>query len=146
MPKPRYAMRFGLAGVALLSALLTGCLGGISTDGHGLRTFSWNANEAVCNADQPLPVVVGALHTDPAQSDPVWLVDRTGHRLSVVWPAGFTVRFDPSPAVLFNEHGDVVATEGSWVTLNHTRPSDAAGTIADPYFASGLTLGGCYPR
>jgi hypothetical protein len=69
-----------------------------------------------------------------------------GNHLSVVWPAGFTIQFDPSPAVLFNERGNVVATEGSWVTLNNTRPSDAAGTFADPHFASGGTLGGCYPR
>ena len=146
MRKQSYPVRFGLASVVVLSALVTGCLGGIGTDGHGLRTFSWNANQAVCNADQPIPVVVGALHTDPAQSESVWLVDRTGHHLSVVWPAGFAIRFDPSPAVLFNERGDVVATEGSWVTLGHTRPSDAAGTFDDPYFASEMTLGGCYPR
>lgn len=139
-------MRNGLATVAVVAALLTGCSGGISSDGHGLRTFSWSSTNALCHADQPLPLVSGTLRTDPAQSDPVWLVDRAGNRLSVVWPAGFTVRFDPSPAVLFNERGEVVATDGSWVTLGHTRPSDAAGTFDDPYFASGGTLGGCYPR
>ncbi len=77
-------MRIGLAAVALLSALLTGCLGGISTDGHGLRTFSWTSGGAF-NTGQPLPVVQGTLRTDPAQSDPVWLVDRDGNRLSVVF-------------------------------------------------------------
>ena len=145
MQKQSHAMRIGLATVALLSALVTGCLGGISTDEHGLRTFSW-PSDAVCNTGQPLPVVHAILRTDPGQRDPVWLVDGNGNRLSVVWPAGFTVRFDPPPAVLLNERGEVVATEGDWVTLDQTRPSDAAGTFDDPYFASGLTLGGCYPR
>lgn len=128
----------------LLSTLLTGC-GGISTGAHGLRNFSWNSNNA-CNADQPLPVVTGVLRADPGQVDPVWLVDRVGNRLSVVWPAGFTILFDVAPAVLLNERGQAVATDGDWVTLGQTRASDSAGTFDDPYYASGLTLGGCYAR
>ena len=130
--------------VALLSTLLLGC-GGISTGAHGLRSFRWNSNNP-CNADQPFPVVTGVLRADPGQVDPVWLADRVGNRLSVVWPAGFTILFDPAPAVLLNEHGEAVDTEGDWVTLGHTRTSDAAGTFDDPYYASGLTLGGCYAR
>lgn len=145
MPEPSHARCIGLATVALISATLTGCYGGIRTDANGLRTFSSPSN-VMCTADRPIAVVQGVLRTDPAQSDPVWLVDTNGKRLSVVWPAGFTIRFDPPPAVLLNERGEVVAADGAWVTLGHTRPSDAAGTFDDPYFASGLTLGGCYPR
>jgi hypothetical protein len=33
---------------------------------------------------------------------------------------------------------------GDRITLDQTRPSDAAGTFADPYLASGLVFGDCY--
>jgi hypothetical protein len=31
------------------------------------------------------------------------------------------------------------------IVLGQTRPEDAAGTFDDPYFASGLVFGDCYP-
>ena len=34
---------------------------------------------------------------------------------------------------------------GDRIVLSQTRPGDAAGTSDDPYFASGLVFGDCYP-
>jgi hypothetical protein len=34
---------------------------------------------------------------------------------------------------------------GDRIVLDQTRPGDAAGTFDDPYFASGLIFGDCYP-
>ena len=55
----------------------------------------------------------------------------------------FTVRFEPDAAV-YSDAGRLVAREGALVTLDQTRPTDAAGTFEDPYHASGLIFGGCY--
>lgn len=66
-----------------------------------------------------------------------------GLRLSVVWPQGFSVRFEPD-AVLSNEQGRVVAPAGERTELIQTRADEHAGTFDDPYIA-GLILGGCSP-
>ncbi len=39
----------------------------------------------------------------------------------------------------------VVGRAGDRIELSQTRPSDAAGTFDEPYFASGLVFGDCYP-
>ena len=79
--------------------------------------------------------------TDPRE--PVWLRDAAGARISVVWPAGFSVSFGPG-AVLHDEHGHAVAPAGSNVTLPQVALGSHAGTFADPYPATGLVFGACY--
>lgn len=113
--------------------------------GTALRTFPiWEA--ADCDAigvDNP---VIGRLEGDPEDpQEPVWLMREDGTRLSVVWPAGFSVRFEPD-ATLYNELGRVVARAGDAVTLNQVSIAEATGTFEDPYYAAGILFDGCYPR
>jgi hypothetical protein len=88
--------------------------------------------------------VHGVLEGNPADPrEPVWLQGPDGARISVVWPAGFSVRFSPK-AVLYNEQGHPVARAGDSVTLPQVALGSHAGTFADPYLATGMLLGGCY--
>ena len=121
----------------------------ITTDRDGLRTFSviteQDGNPVVCPAFGLVDPVAGNLEGDPAgRPDPVWLQGPGGRHLSVIWPGGFTVRFEPT-VTLIDDHGKVVARVGDKVTLGQVRPDSHAGTFADPYIASGALFGGCYP-
>lgn len=114
--------------------------------GPALRTFALLPN-ADCDAmaiDNP---VVGQLAGDPGDPrEPVWLERADGTRLSVVWPAGFSVRFEPD-ATLYDEQGRAVARAGDTVTLWQVPVIAASGSFDDPYFAAGILFdGGCYPR
>jgi hypothetical protein len=62
----------------------------------------------------------------------------------VVWPGGFTVRFEPT-VTLIDDHGKAVASGGAKVTLDQVKPDSHAGTFEDPYIASGGLFDGCYP-
>ena len=121
----------------------------IASGPDGLRTFSW-VREAggvpvLCNASAAANPVVGVFRGDPARSaQPVWLEAGSGRPLSVVWPAGFTIRFEPM-ATLRNEVGGVVARDGDEVRLGQVQAEEHAGTFEDPYVASGVVFGGCYP-
>jgi len=114
--------------------------------GPALRTFALLAN-ADCDAMAIDDPVVGQLAGDPGDPrEPVWLERADGTRLSVVWPAGFSVRFEPE-AILYDERGRVVARAGDTVTLSQVPVAGAGGSFDDPYFAAGILFdGGCYPR
>ncbi|MEO8468528.1 MAG: hypothetical protein ABI573_02545 [Chloroflexota bacterium] len=99
----------------------------------------------LCNLAAALPPVTGALEGAPADPELVWLRSATGQRLSIAWPAGFVVQFEPE-AVLYDEHGVVVARAGDLVKLTQVFDGAHAGTPEDPYLASGLLFAGCYPR
>jgi hypothetical protein len=121
----------------------------ITTDRDGLRTFSvvreLDGNPVACAAFTLADPVDGSLQGDPAgRPDTVWLEGPDGRHLSVVWPGGFTVRFDPAVS-LVDDLGKVVASAGDPVTLDQVRPDSHAGTFQDPYIASGGLFGGCYP-
>lgn len=88
--------------------------------------------------------VAGILEGQAVAREPVWIRAADGRDLSVVWPAGFTVRFEPAAAV-YTDRGTLVGRAGDRIVLGQTGWSDAAGTFDDPYFASGLIFGGCYP-
>jgi len=121
-----------------------------SVAGPALRTFPWpfpaNADCDAMAIDDP---VVGQLAGDPGdRREPVWLERADGTRLSVVWPAGFTVRFEPD-ATLYDEQGRAVARAGDTVTLWQVPVTAASGSFDDPYVAAGILrfggIGGCYP-
>ncbi len=89
--------------------------------------------------------VTGTLRGNPGDPELVWLVASGARRLSIVWPEGFAVTFRPN-AVLYNEAGRVVARDGETVELGEAPGASAAGTPADPYYASRILFDGCYPR
>jgi hypothetical protein len=110
-----------------------------------LPTHDANGVERGCDAIGVEDPVTGAFEGDAADPrEPVWLRAPDGRRISIVWPAGFTVRFTPA-ARLLNEHQEPVAAGGDNVTLQVPRAA-ASGTFEDPYYATGILLGGCYHR
>ena len=80
--------------------LVEGTNSTISTGADGLRTFSIarapGGGEILCTLGKPIPPVIGTLDGQAGAPDPVWLVASDGHHMIVVWPAGFSVRFDPT--------------------------------------------------
>ncbi len=138
---------FGLTLLLLIS--LAGCQqpGTISTGPDGLRTFATDPN-VLCNLGRYLPGESAVLAGDPNDPERVWLVGAnvapSKPRVSVIWPQGFHVRFEPD-AVLYNEKDVAVARQGETVAFPQANNSEHAGTYADPYLASGIIFNGCYP-
>ena len=140
----------------VLAAALAGCSfpqpaprSVISTGPNGLRTFSWvtevDGSPLVCPAFGLVHPVSGILRGDPDdRQEPIWLEGNAGTRLSVVWPAAFTVSFEPD-VVLRDESGVVVASANDRVELGQVDAFAHAGTFGDPYIASGILFNGCYP-
>ncbi len=130
-----------------MAAGATGCQqpGTISTGPDGLRTFATDPN-VICNASALVNPFSGVLVGDPKDAERLWLeqVMLLGGRVSVVWPQGFRVRFEPV-AVLYNEEGSPVARQGDPVTFPQVKFSEHAGTHADPYLAHGIVFDRCYP-
>jgi hypothetical protein len=120
----------------------------ISTGADGLRTFSVirevNGYSVACAAYGLADPLVGTFEGRAGAREPVWIRAADGRHLSVVWPEGFRVRFEPT-AVLYNEQGTAVAKAGGRIVLGQIRPEDHAGTFEDPYIASGILFGRCYP-
>jgi hypothetical protein len=135
------------AAISLVALLVAACAAHsvISSGPDGFRTFAVVSGASVaCPAFARTNPVAGILEGQAGAPEPVWLRAADGRHLSVVWPAGFTDRFDPAAAV-YTARGTLVGRAGDRIVLGQTGWSDAAGTFADPYFASGLVFGGCYP-
>jgi hypothetical protein len=130
--------------MVLVVAVGCGMIGGTSTGPDGLRTFGWGGPNFACPAAAAARPVVGTLRGAPGEREPVWLEAADGRRLSVVWPAGYSVRFEPA-AALYDERGNQVARDGATVELGQINVETAAGTFDDPYYAKGLLFDGCYP-
>ena len=135
----------------LLIASLSACASPhsvISTAASGLRTFSVirdvNGSPMVCPAFALLDPVSGTFDGRAAAREPGWITGADGRQLSIVWPEGFTVQFEPD-AVLYNEKGQAVAWAHRPTELPQVSPGSHAGTYDDPYIASGILFGGCYP-
>ena len=130
-----------------LAACLTGCQppGSIGTGADGLRTFATDPN-VICNASALSNPFSGVLAGDSKDPERIWLeqVVLLSGRVSVVWPQGFHVRFEPD-AVLYNEKDSPVARQGQTVTFPQVKFSEHAGTYADPYLAHGIVFDRCYP-
>ena len=144
-----------LGSVVMAGVIAVGCgttqppLSEIRSGPDGLRTFTWTLEAGgvpiLCNASAALSPLTGILRGDAAASaQPVWLEAESGRRLSIIWPAGFAVQFEPR-AALRNEVGGVVARDGDRVRLHQVPVEGHAGTYEDPYVASGVVFGGCYP-
>jgi hypothetical protein len=113
----------------------------------GLRTYTVvherDGAALTCGAAAVEPHVTGSLAGDPGDDERVWLADATGRRLSVIWPDGFRVTFEPL-AVMHNETGRVVARAGDIVELLSVSPDSAEGSYRDPYIASCHLFGRVY--
>jgi hypothetical protein len=131
----------------LVAATVTGCRppDEITTGPDGLRTFAWDPNH-LCTLARAINPVSGVLAGDPADRERLWFVGpgASEPRLSVVWPQGFHIAFEPD-AVLYNEKDSPVAREGDTVTLPQVNLSEHSGTYADPYRAHGIIFDSCYP-
>ena len=100
----------------------------------------------VCNAFDygPGNSVKGVLRLTPGEEDVAWIEGDGGRHQSVLWPEGFVLELEPTPALL-SDSGRLIGHDGDPIRLNNTAPDEAAGTFADPYLAHGRTLFGCYP-
>ena len=137
--------------IAMVGIMVVGCAAHsvISTGPDGLRTFAVvrsnpDGSSVACAAFGLTNPVTGILDGQAGAPEPVWLRADDGRHLSVVWPAGFTLRFAPDAAI-YTDRGTLVGRAGDRIVLGQTGYGDAAGTFDDPYFASGLIFGGCYP-
>ncbi len=156
MAKPALGAPSSGVVVFLLALTLQACslLGGInahsriSTGPDGLRTFTIarapDGGPLLCPAFGIIDPVHGTLGGAQGGREPVWITTDDGRDLSVIWPAGFSVRFEPDPA-LYSDGGVRIATAGQPIELGQTTWTSATGTYDDPYLASGLVFGGCYP-
>jgi hypothetical protein len=134
----------------VLAALVTGCgafRSTITTGPDGLRTFTSqtevNGQRILCNASAAIEPVVGTLRGRVGAQEPVWLVTADDETLSVVWPAGFLVKFEPA-AALYNDRGERISVDGDEVALRQVSRTSHAGSYADPFIASGIIYNGCY--
>ena len=121
----------------------------IRTGADGLRTFTvvheMGGSKILCPAFGIAPHgVEGTLEGRAGAREPVWLQTPDGSHISVVWPEGFTVRFEPDAALL-SDKGIEVAQAGDMVELGQVSIGDAAGTYDNPYVAAGILFGDCYP-
>jgi hypothetical protein len=104
-----------------------------------------DGNPILCTLGAAVSPVRGVFEGDQARSSQVaWLRAPDGRELSVAWPEGFTVRFEPN-AVLYNEKGVAVAKHGSQVELPQVNLEEHAGSLTDPYTADGILFDSCYP-
>jgi hypothetical protein len=115
-----------------------------------ILTFRWASERdgvpIACAAFAAANPVRGVFEGDQARSSQVaWLRAVDGRQLSVAWPLGFTVRFEPD-AVLYDDTGGAVARQGEAVELSQVNLEEHAGTPGDPYLAEGLVFSGCYSR
>jgi hypothetical protein len=120
----------------------------ITTGADGLRTFTViraiDGVPVVCPSFAVLDPVAGTFDGQVGAQDPVWIAVEDGRHLSVIWPEGFSVRFEPE-AVLYNENDHAVARAHEPTELSQVKPEDHSGSFDDPYIASGLLYDGCYP-
>jgi hypothetical protein len=90
----------------------------------------------LCTGTSVPPFVV-VLEGDPSdRAWPVWLRAEDGRRIYIVWPAGFSVRFDPD-AILLDETGAPILHAGSPLRFEQGAPGPSDGTGDRPYVAAG---------
>ena len=95
----------------------------------------------LCGGGKFVPSLVGRLHGDSQDPQLVWLVADSGTRIDILWPPGFSVRFEPRLELL-DDAGQLVGISGQEIDIN-TNPSSHAGTAEDPFPANHFD-GRCY--
>jgi hypothetical protein len=150
------AVERALATGLLLGVVIAGCAAaprqtpppGVLIPGPILTFPFARAQDGVpvlCTLEAAANPVRGIFEGDQARSSQVaWLRAPDGREMSVAWPEGFTVRFEPD-AALYDEKGRPVARHGQQVELPQENLEEHAGTLIDPYIADGLVFDGCYP-
>ncbi len=73
-----------------------------------------------------------------------WIVADGGSRGYVVWRSGFNARRHSGDLVLIDDRGAEIFRAGDEVELPQVDVRTHAGTIEDPYVASGLFAGQCW--
>jgi hypothetical protein len=138
-----------LLALLLVAACAPSPLSVIEEQPDGLRTFTvvreLNGGPMLCAAFAAVDPVSGVLAADPAgQTEKLWIA-MDAERRSVVWPQGFSLRFEPD-AVLYDDVGAALGREGEPITLPQVSMADHAGSFEDPYIAKGiLSNHACYP-
>ena len=108
------------------------------------RTAPTGGAAITCAAAAAADPVRGILEGDAGRSSQiVWLRGPDEAQITVAWPEGFSVRFEPE-VVLYNERAQPVARQGQPVELVQVNVGDHAGTPRDPYLAVGPVFNGCY--
>lgn len=96
----------------------------------------------LCPASRAGDPVVGTLDGDRAASPfSTWLVAAGGRSVFVVWPRGFSARFEPA-LELIDSKNEVVARRGDLIDLSMNW-NEGAGTAMSPYRPIWVN-GGCY--
>ena len=104
-----------LIGLALVVVVLTGCAG-------QLRTGPQNMGNA-CDAS----LISGVLAPSPATG--VGIRDLEGIVQPVLWPFGFSSRFDGTAVVLFDGTGQLIAREGDQIEAGGSAGADGIFVI-----------------
>jgi hypothetical protein len=145
----RLALATLVAGCAQAAPVTRSATSTITQQSDGLRTFSIHRESDgrptdACPFFGLVAPLSGILRVDrQARTEPVWL-DVDGRHASIVWPEGFTLRFEPD-GLVYDDHGTAIGRDGSSLRFDQVSPTDHDGTSADPYIASGLLFGRCYP-
>ena len=100
-------MKRGLL-VGTVAVLLAGCA---ATPAPSPTLPTLTSDVSICAGVGTIATLAGS-PTDPRVA---WLVGPTGGRREIVWPPGFTARFDPDLAVL-DASGKVVYRAGDQIT------------------------------
>ena len=144
--------------LALLAAMLVALQGcsllqpeersRVLTGPDGMRVFTpvheVGGTPMLCALFGLIDPVHGTLNGKQGEREPVWLETEDGRHLSVIWPEGFTARFEPD-ATLYSDTGAVIANMGEDVELSQTEWTSASGAYDNPYIASGAVFNSCYP-
>jgi hypothetical protein len=94
----------------------------------------------LCTLAAAINPVSGALEGDQSDATwPVWLRAVDGSRLYVLWPRGFSARFDPDLTLLDETGTPFASASGVW--LGQVGRDPTKGTKDRPYTASGLISG-----
>ena len=152
-------MARALAILAVTLGLFTGCTAHAALPSGAIRMptddslVSFESLGILCmgSSTVPRPPPVGVLDGDPSDvAWPTWLRAEDGSRRYLVWPRGFSVRFDPS-ATLLDETGTPILDAGSPLRFESATSDPSTWTRDRPYVAEAFETGlaevpHCYTR
>jgi hypothetical protein len=101
--------------------------------------LTWTSENAACGGPGAYPI--GSLEGSADNPDRVWVATPDGRRVFLIWPHGFTVRFEPD-AVLYGPSGVVIARAGDSIEILQEVPEQGASPD-DPMLVTWVN-GTCY--